>query len=156
MTWPFLVAGTLTVADARPAADAVTVETLAESSAKPTMTVSEGWKPPALSSMLSPVPRVSPVKVAMFFEMNSLTAAAAGAELAELPASVVDGVDDELDDGAVGVPLTAFDATESPTALTALIVTEYAVPLVRPVMVNGLVVDAGERAVYVVPSVEYL
>jgi len=58
-----------------------------------------------------------------------------------------DDEDDELDDGAVGVSLTAFDAAESPTALTALIVTEYAVPFVRPVMVNGLVVDAGESAV---------
>jgi hypothetical protein len=78
----------------------------------------------------------------------------------ELDDVVVDDVDDVVDDvpddGAVGVPLTAFDATESPMAFMALIVTEYAVPFVRPVMVNGLVVDAGERAVYVVPSVEYL
>jgi hypothetical protein len=50
--------------------------------------------------------------------------------------------------GAVGagVAVMAFDAAESPTELTALMVTGYDVPFVRPVMVNGLTVDAGERA----------
>jgi hypothetical protein len=57
-------------------------------------------------------------------------------------------------DAATGAPLTLFDATDSPSALTALRVTEYVVPLVRPVMVMGLVVAAGFTGVYVVPSVE--
>ncbi len=35
-----------------------------------------------------------------------------------------DDVGDEPGDDTAGVPLTAFDATESPTALTALIVIE--------------------------------
>ena len=56
----------------------------------------------------------------------------------------------------VGVPAKMFDATESPIALTALMVTEYAVPFVSPEMVNGLEVDAGFNAEYVTPSVEYL
>jgi hypothetical protein len=60
---------------------------------------------------------------------------------------VEDDVGDEPGDDAAGVPLTVFDAAESPMAFTALIVTEYAVPFVRPVLVNGLVVDAGESAV---------
>ncbi len=171
---PFLLAGTSTVADARPAADAVTVETPVGSSAKPTMTVSDGWKPPALSSTLSPAPRDSLVIEAMVFGRNSLIVDDEGtvlvvvvtavvevvvdvvAVVVDVVVAVVDDVDDddddddeddELDDGAVGVSLTAFDAAESPTALTALIVTEYAVPFVRLVTVNGLVVDAGERAV---------
>lgn len=159
---PFLVAGTATVADARPAADAVTVETPDGSSANPTTTVSDGWKPLASSSMSSPVPRVSLAAVAMFFVGNNLMTAIAGVVLFVAFATVVDvvdvveddvdvldveDVDDEPDDDAAGVPLTAFDAVESPTVLTALIVMEYAVPFVRPVMVNGLVVDAGERAV---------
>jgi hypothetical protein len=167
VTLPFLLAGTSTLADARPAADAVTVETPVGSSANPTMTVSDGWKPLAASSMSSPVLRVSVAIVAMFFGRNSLIAEAVGAALVVAVAVVVevvevlddvgvvddvvdvedDDVDDEPDDDATGVPLTAFDATESPMALTALIVTEYAVPFVRPVMVKGLVVDAGERAV---------
>jgi hypothetical protein len=45
-----------------------------------------------------------------------------------------------------GVAVMAFDAAESPTELTALMVTGYDDPFVRPVMVNGLTVDAGERA----------
>ena len=55
-----------------------------------------------------------------------------------------------------GVPVKMFDATESPIALTALIVTEYVVPFVSPEMVNGLEIDAGFNAKYVTPSVEYL
>jgi hypothetical protein len=61
---------------------------------------------------------------------------------------VVDVVLDELADaGATGVPLTAFDATESPIAFTALMVTEYEVPFVSPEIVKGLVVEAGDSAV---------
>jgi hypothetical protein len=185
-----LVVGISTVADARPAADAVTVETPVGYSAKPTMTVSDGWKPLAASSMSSPVPRVSLVIEAMVFGRNSLIVDDEGSVLVVVVTAVVEvvdavvvvvlgvavavvveavdvldvvdvvedvvdvldvvddvEVDDEPDEDATGVPLTAFEATESPTALTALIVTEYAVPFVRPVMVNGLVVDAGERAV---------
>ncbi len=56
----------------------------------------------------------------------------------------------------VGVPAKMFEATESTIALTALMVTEYAVPFVSPEMVNGLEVDAGFNAEYVTPSVEYL
>jgi len=56
----------------------------------------------------------------------------------------------------VVVPAKMFDATESPIALTALMVTEYAVPFVSPEMVNGLEVDAGFNTKYVTPSVEYL
>ena len=43
-----------------------------------------------------------------------------------------------VDAGAVdaGVPATMFDALDSPIALTALMVTEYAVPFVSPEMVN--------------------
>jgi hypothetical protein len=55
-----------------------------------------------------------------------------------------------------GVPVTMFDAAESPIALTALMVTEYVVPFVSPEMVNGLDVVAGLNAKYVTPSVEYL
>ena len=55
-----------------------------------------------------------------------------------------------------GVPVTVFDAVESPIALTALMVTEYVVPFVSPEMVNGLEIDAGFNAKYVTPSVEYL
>ena len=55
-----------------------------------------------------------------------------------------------------GVPVKMFDAAESPIALTALIVTEYVVPFVRPEMVNGLKIDAGFNAKYVTPFVEYL
>ena len=55
-----------------------------------------------------------------------------------------------------GVPVKMFDATESPIALTALMVTEYIVPFVSPEMVNGLEIDAGFNAKYVTPSVEYL
>jgi hypothetical protein len=55
-----------------------------------------------------------------------------------------------------GVPVTMFDAAESPIALTALMVTEYVVPFVSPEMVNGLDVVAGFNAEYVTPSVEYL
>ncbi len=162
-----LLAGTSTVADARPAADAVTVETPVGSSAKPTMTVSDGWKPPASSLTSSPALRVSLVIEAMVFGRKSLIAEEVGAVLVVAVAVVVevvevlddvevvedvvdvvdDDADDEPDDDATGVPLTAFDAAESPTELTALIVTEYAVPFVRPVMVKGLVVDAGESAV---------
>ena len=83
---------------------------------------------------------------------------------------VVDEVDEEEEgevvelvvEGAVvvvvvgGVPVKMFDATESPIALTALMVTEYIVPFVSPEMVNGLEIDAGFNAKYVTPSVEYL
>ena len=173
MTLPFLVVGISTVADARPAADAVTVETPVGYSAKPTMTVSDGWKPLAASSMSSPAPRVSLAVEAMSFDRNVLIAVAAGAvfvvvvtavvevvadvlavvvDVVDVVAMVVDVVDvvavvvdvlavvvdvvdvdvvvvdedveDEPDDGAVGVPLMAFDAAESPMAFTALIVTE--------------------------------
>ncbi len=55
-----------------------------------------------------------------------------------------------------GVPVTMFDAAESPIALTALMVTEYVVPFVSPEMVNGLEIDAGFNAKYVTPFVEYL
>ena len=55
-----------------------------------------------------------------------------------------------------GVPVKMFDATESPIALTALMVTEYVVPFVSPEMVNGLEIDAGFNAKYVTPFVEYL
>ena len=55
-----------------------------------------------------------------------------------------------------GVPVKMFDAAESPIALTALMVTEYVVPFVRPEMVNGLKIDAGFNAKYVTPFVEYL
>ena len=55
-----------------------------------------------------------------------------------------------------GVPVTMFDAAESPIALTALMVTEYVVPFVSPEMVNGLDVVAGFNAKYVTPFVEYL
>ena len=58
--------------------------------------------------------------------------------------------------GVVVVLAKMFEATESPIALTALMVTEYAVPFVSPEMVNGLEVDAGFNAEYVTPSVEYL
>ena len=54
-----------------------------------------------------------------------------------------------------GVPVTMFDAAESPIALTALMVTEYVVPFVSPEMVNGLDVVAGFNAKYVTPFVEY-
>ena len=85
---------------------------------------------------------------------------------------VVDEVDEEegevvevvelVVEGAVvvvvvgGVPVKMFDATESPIALTALMVTEYIVPFVSPEMVNGLEIDAGFNAKYVTPFVEYL
>ena len=55
-----------------------------------------------------------------------------------------------------GVPVKMFDAAESPIALTALMVTEYVVPFVRPEMVNGLKIDEGFNAKYVTPFVEYL
>ena len=55
-----------------------------------------------------------------------------------------------------GVPVTMFDAAESPIALTALMVSEYVVPFVSPEMVNGLDVVAGFNAKYVTPFVEYL
>ena len=45
--------------------------------------------------------------------------------------------------GATGIPVTALEAAESPISFTALMLTEYVVPLVRPLMVNGLVVVAG-------------
>ena len=49
-------------------------------------------------------------------------------------------------DGATGDPVSAFDAGESPIPFTALMVTEYVVPLVRPLMVSGPVVVAGFSA----------
>ena len=51
-----------------------------------------------------------------------------------------------LVDITVGDAVIAFDAAESPTAFTALMVTEYVVPFVRPLMVNGLDVTAGFSA----------
>ena len=57
---------------------------------------------------------------------------------------VVSGVVDVV--GAVGDPVTALEAGESPTPFTALMVTEYVVPFVRPLMVNGLDVVAGFSA----------
>ena len=57
---------------------------------------------------------------------------------------VVSGVVDVV--GAVGDAVTAFEAAESPTPFTALMVTEYVVPFVRPLMVNGLDVTAGFSA----------
>ena len=47
---------------------------------------------------------------------------------------------------AVGDLVIAFEAAESPTSFTALMVTEYVVPFVRPLMVNGLDVVAGFSA----------
>ena len=57
---------------------------------------------------------------------------------------VVSGVVDVV--GAVGDPVTALEAGDSPTPFTALMVTEYVVPFVRPLMVNGLDVVAGFSA----------
>ena len=57
---------------------------------------------------------------------------------------VVSGVVDVV--GAVGDPVTALEAGESPTPLTALMVTEYVVPFVRPLMVNKFDVVAGLSA----------
>jgi len=55
-----------------------------------------------------------------------------------------------------GVAETAFDAVPLPSELTARNFTEYEVPFVKPVIVNGLFVAPGERATQVVPpSVEY-
>ena len=47
---------------------------------------------------------------------------------------------------AVGVLVIAFEAVESPTSFTALMVTEYVVLFVRPLIVNGLDVVAGFSA----------
>lgn len=48
--------------------------------------------------------------------------------------------------GATGVPLTDVLAALAPTLLTALRVTGYVVPLLRPVIVSGLLVESGDRA----------
>lgn len=66
--------------------------------------------------------------------------------------------------GAAGVPVSEFDAAESPAEFTALRVIGYAVPLLSGVVPsddnvvirNGPDVWSGENARYVVPSVEYL
>ena len=63
--------------------------------------------------------------------------------------------------GACGIvetvtELEADDAVESPFGLTALIDIVFDEPLVNPDIDNGLVVCDGDKAVYVVPSVEYL
>ena len=65
---------------------------------------------------------------------------------------------------AVGAPAVVLGvaavlpvAVPSPIVFTARICTLYEVPLLKPVMVIGLVVAAGETAVKVLPpSVEYL
>jgi hypothetical protein len=62
-----------------------------------------------------------------------------GATVVEVGATVVEV-------GALGIPDTAFEAGESPIAFTALMVTEYAVPFVRPLIVNGLAVVTGFNA----------
>ena len=56
-----------------------------------------------------------------------------------------------------GVAAVLPVAVPSPIVFTARICTLYEVPLLKPVMVIGLVVAAGETAVKVLPpSVEYL
>ena len=57
---------------------------------------------------------------------------------------VVSGVVEVV--GAVGDPVTALEAGDSPTPFTALMVTEYVVPFVRPLMVNELDVVTGFSA----------
>ena len=52
--------------------------------------------------------------------------------------------------------LDAEEARESPLAVTALMLIVVDTPVGKPAIVNGLVVCAGENAVYVMPSVEYL
>jgi hypothetical protein len=55
-----------------------------------------------------------------------------------------------------GVKETPGDAQDAPTELIALILMLYKVPLLSPLIVNGLKLDAGLRAIQVVPSsVEY-
>jgi hypothetical protein len=55
-----------------------------------------------------------------------------------------------------GVEETSDDGQDAPTELIALILMLYEVPLLRPLIVNGLKLDAGLRAIQVVPSsVEY-
>ena len=57
---------------------------------------------------------------------------------------------------AAGVTVTALEAAPGPMLLTARSLTRYAVPLVRPVIVIGDVVEDGLRVVHVAPSsVEY-
>jgi hypothetical protein len=64
-------------------------------------------------------------------------------------------------DGAEGAPAAIETETEAelgllPALLTALSITEYVVPLDSPVIVTGLAVTAGLKAVNVdPPSVEY-
>ena len=79
-----------------------------------------------------------------------------GSEVVEVVELVVGGAVVVVVVVVGGVPVTMFDAAESPIALTALMVTEYVVPFVSPEMVNGLDVVAGFNAEYVTPSVEYL
>ena len=56
-----------------------------------------------------------------------------------------------------GVTETPLDAVLSPTSLVSMILIEYVVPFVNPVIVSGLLVTAGEKAVHVEPpSIEYL
>ena len=57
--------------------------------------------------------------------------------------------------GARGVTLTAEDGPLDPTALSARRVTDWDVPLGSPVIVTGLVLSGGDRAVQLVPSREY-
>jgi len=56
---------------------------------------------------------------------------------------------------AWGVPLAEFDAKLTPAEFTARTWIVYSTPLVSPAMTSGLVVCAGEKAVKVLPSVEY-
>ena len=51
----------------------------------------------------------------------------------------------------MGVALTLAEAVPEPAALTARSPMAYVVPLVRPVIVTGLLVSAGANAVQVVP-----
>ena len=56
----------------------------------------------------------------------------------------------------VGIPVTAVLASPPPCVFIARIITEYGVPLVRPLIINGLVVVPELRASHVSPpSMEY-
>jgi hypothetical protein len=55
-----------------------------------------------------------------------------------------------------GVKETPDDEQEAPTELIALILMLYVVPLLSPLIVNGLKLEAGLRTIHVFPpSVEY-
>ena len=57
---------------------------------------------------------------------------------------------------AVGIALTAVEESPLPAAFIARSRTGYEVPLVKPVMVSGEVVETGERVVQFAPLlVEY-